>query len=53
VGKNLLQGEIAERPEPRIDSLGYIDLAILYGLALGVGAKTSLGYSSFEVIRYE
>jgi len=45
--------DIAEKPKPEIESLGYIDLAILYGLTLGVGAKTSLGYSSFEVIKYE
>jgi CRISPR-associated protein Cmr6 len=45
--------DVAEKPEPRMESLGYIDLAILYSLALGIGAKTSLGYSSFEVIKYE
>jgi CRISPR-associated protein Cmr6 len=45
--------DIAEKPKPEIESLGYIDLAILYGLTLGIGAKTSLGYSSFEVIKYE
>jgi CRISPR-associated protein Cmr6 len=46
-------GDIAEKPKPEMESLRYIDLAILYGLTLGIGAKTSLGYSSFEVIKYE
>jgi len=44
---------ISQKPEPDINKLGFIDVAVIYGLALGVGAKTSLGYSSFEVVKYE
>jgi len=44
---------ISQKPEADINKLGFIDVAVLYGLALGVGAKTSLGYSSFEVVKYE
>ena len=32
--------------------LTFLDNAIIYAMALGVGAKTSLGYSTFELISY-
>ncbi len=36
-----------------IEVVPWIDRAVLYAFAKGVGAKTSLSYSRFEVIRYE
>ncbi|MGC8870541.1 MAG: type III-B CRISPR module RAMP protein Cmr6, partial [Brevinematia bacterium] len=44
---------LSEKPEPDLNKLGWLDRALLYGLALGVGAKTALGYSQFEVTKYE
>ncbi len=31
----------------------WVDRAVLYAFAKGIGAKTSLGYSRFEVIKYD
>ena len=33
--------------------LGWVDLAVLYALGLGVGGKTRLGYSTLRIVRYE
>jgi len=40
-----------ERLDP--DTIPLLDLSVLYAFAMGVGAKTSVGYSRFEVIKYE
>jgi len=45
--------ELANKPVPDKDKLGILDLALLYGLSMGIGAKTALGYSQFLVITYE
>ncbi len=45
--------ELASKPVPDKDKLGILDLALLYGLSMGIGAKTALGYSQFLVIKYE
>ena len=45
--------DISPHPRPLIDELGLLDLAILYALGLGIGSKTSVGYSTFEVICYK
>lgn len=37
----------------RAETLGFLDLAVLYALGLGIGAKTRIGYSSFEIVKYE
>lgn len=38
---------------PTLNKLRLIDRAVLYALAKGVGAKTSVGYSRFELISYK
>jgi CRISPR-associated protein Cmr6 len=45
--------DLAVKPIPNIENLGKLDLALLYGLSMGMGAKTALGYSQFVVITYE
>jgi CRISPR-associated protein Cmr6 len=52
---DLLLGNLADQ---WVDALGLnvvplLDRAILYAFAKGVGAKTSVGYSRFAVVRYE
>lgn len=52
---DLLLGNLADQ---WVDDLGLnvvplVDRAILYAFAKGVGAKTSVGYSRFAVVRYE
>ena len=32
---------------------GFLDLAVLYALGTGIGAKTRIGYSSFDIVKYE
>lgn len=39
-------------PRPDMESLGWLDLSVLYAFASGVGAKTLIGYSIFEVMSY-
>ncbi len=51
-GPYRLRGDLAESPEQRLEALGSLDKAVLYALALGVGARTSVGYSRFEVVEY-
>lgn len=45
-------GDLAVQPEPDAAKLGLLDLAILYALGMGVGAKTSAGYSALKVVEY-
>jgi CRISPR type III-B/RAMP module RAMP protein Cmr6 len=45
--------DLAANPIPDMEKLGKLDLALLYGLSMGIGAKTALGYSQFVVITYE
>ncbi|MEM2914637.1 MAG: type III-B CRISPR module RAMP protein Cmr6 [Candidatus Bathyarchaeia archaeon] len=45
--------DISRKPEPKEESLGLLDLAVLLALKTGVGAKITLGYSTFEVVKYE
>jgi CRISPR type III-B/RAMP module RAMP protein Cmr6 len=45
--------DLAAKPIPDTENLGKLDLALLYGLSMGIGAKTALGYSQFVVITYE
>ena len=45
--------DLAAKPIPDMEKLGKLDLALLYGLSMGIGAKTALGYSQFVVITYE
>jgi len=45
--------DLAVKSIPNIENLGKLDLALLYGLSMGMGAKTALGYSQFVVITYE
>jgi CRISPR-associated protein Cmr6 len=44
---------LINKPLPDLNKLGLLDKALLYGLAIGIGAKTALGYSQFMVIKYE
>jgi CRISPR-associated protein Cmr6 len=45
--------DLAVKPIPDMEKLGKLDLALLYGLSMGIGAKTALGYSQFVVVTYE
>jgi CRISPR-associated protein Cmr6 len=45
--------DLVDKPIPDMEKLGKLDLALLYGLSMGIGAKTALGYSQFVVITYE
>jgi CRISPR-associated protein Cmr6 len=45
--------DLVTKPIPDIENLGKLDLALLYGLSMGIGAKTALGYSQFVVVTYE
>jgi CRISPR-associated protein Cmr6 len=45
--------DLAVKLIPDMEKLGKLDLALLYGLSMGIGAKTALGYSQFVVITYE
>lgn len=50
-----LRGEsfdIAWIPQMDLTLLGLVDQAVLYSFIRGVGAKTSLGYSRFEIVEY-
>jgi CRISPR-associated protein Cmr6 len=38
---------------PTVDRLGTVDRGLLYAFFRGVGAKTALGYSRFEILEYE
>jgi len=46
------KADLSPSPKPTPETLALLDLAILYSLKTGVGAKTSLGYSSLEVLEY-
>jgi CRISPR-associated protein Cmr6 len=45
--------DLVDKPIPDMEKLGKLDLALLYGLSMGIGAKTALGYSQFVVVTYE
>jgi CRISPR-associated protein Cmr6 len=45
--------DFSKKPSPNIEELGSLDLAVLLAMRMGVGAKTMLGYSTFELVRYE
>ncbi|MEM1943893.1 MAG: type III-B CRISPR module RAMP protein Cmr6 [Candidatus Caldarchaeum sp.] len=47
-----LDADLAENPVAEISSLGVVDMGLLYSFYRGVGAKTSVGYSRFEVVEY-
>ncbi len=51
--KNSREADIAEDPVPKMEELGLLDSAVLYAFSRGVGAKTSVGYSVFEIVSYE
>lgn len=44
---------ILGRREPEEKGLGLLDLSLLLALKKGIGAKTTLGYSTFEIVKYE
>lgn len=44
---------ILERLAPEEKGLGLLDLSLLLALKQGIGAKTMLGYSTFEIVKYE
>lgn len=50
-GRKLSLSELLENLEK--DPLGIVDRGLLYAFIRGVGAKTAVGYSIFEVLRYE
>ena len=52
LGKGIRK-DISPTPRPIMSELGLLDLAILYALGLGVGGKTSVGYSTFKVTCYK
>ncbi|MEM4310905.1 MAG: type III-B CRISPR module RAMP protein Cmr6 [Nitrososphaerales archaeon] len=45
--------DLAETPVQDLTKLGILDLGLLYAFCRGVGAKTSVGYSRFEILSYE
>jgi CRISPR-associated protein Cmr6 len=51
--RNFKDADLAEEPIPHVDELGIVDRGLLYSFYKGVGAKTSVGYSKFEVVSYE
>ncbi|MDW8044998.1 MAG: type III-B CRISPR module RAMP protein Cmr6 [Nitrososphaerota archaeon] len=51
--KNSKDSDLAETPIPDLNELGILDRGLLYAFYRGVGAKTSVGYSRFEVLSYE
>jgi len=46
------EADLSPSPKPDLQTLALLDLALLYSLKTGVGAKTCLGYSSLEVVEY-
>ncbi|MEM2371304.1 MAG: RAMP superfamily CRISPR-associated protein [Thermofilaceae archaeon] len=51
--KHIFEGDLATVNNVTIDVLPSLDLAVLYALSRGVGAKTSIGYSRFELLEYK
>ncbi|MEM3404678.1 MAG: type III-B CRISPR module RAMP protein Cmr6 [Sulfolobales archaeon] len=51
--RNSKDSDLAETPIPDPNMLGILDLGLLYSFYRGVGAKTAVGYSRFEVLSYE
>jgi len=50
--KHIFEGDLAAASNVTVDVLPSLDLAVLYALSRGVGAKTSIGYSRFELLEY-
>ncbi|MGQ9514588.1 MAG: type III-B CRISPR module RAMP protein Cmr6 [Thermoproteota archaeon] len=46
------EGDITTEPKADIEELGLVDLSVIYALNLGVGAKTSAGYSALKIEEY-
>lgn len=44
---------ILRTPEPKEKDLGLLDLSLLLALKMGIGAKTMLGYSTFDIVKYK
>lgn len=44
--------DLAETPDQDLSRLGILDRGLLYAFYRGVGAKTSVGYSRFEILEY-
>ena len=44
---------IKEKGLKSVNAVPWVDIAVLYAFARGVGAKTSLGYSRFKLIQYK
>jgi len=51
-GSDLAKVLLSRKVEIASSMIPWVDRAVLYAFARGVGAKTSLGYSRFNVIRY-
>ncbi|MEM4455605.1 MAG: RAMP superfamily CRISPR-associated protein [Thermofilaceae archaeon] len=51
--KHIFEGDLAAANNVTVDVLPSLDLAVLYALSRGVGAKTSIGYSRFELLEYK
>ncbi|MEM0083859.1 MAG: type III-B CRISPR module RAMP protein Cmr6 [Candidatus Methanomethylicia archaeon] len=51
--RNSQYADLAETPAQDLNRLGIVDLGLLYSFYKGVGAKTSIGYSKFEILSYE
>ncbi|MEM2922354.1 MAG: type III-B CRISPR module RAMP protein Cmr6, partial [Candidatus Bathyarchaeia archaeon] len=51
--KDSQDSDLAETPVQDLSRLGILDRGLLYSFYRGVGAKTSVGYSRFEILSYE
>ncbi|MEM3624595.1 MAG: hypothetical protein QXL52_04775, partial [Nitrososphaerales archaeon] len=51
--KDSQESDLAETPVQDINKLGILDRGLLYSFYRGVGAKTAVGYSRFEIVSYE
>ncbi|MEM4639450.1 MAG: type III-B CRISPR module RAMP protein Cmr6 [Thermofilum sp.] len=50
--RHIYEGDLAAAKDATVDVLPSLDLAVIYALSRGVGAKTSVGYSRFELLEY-
>jgi CRISPR-associated protein Cmr6 len=51
--KDSQHSDLVETSIQDINKLGIVDLGLLYSFYRGIGAKTSIGYSRFEILSYE
>jgi len=51
--KDSQNSDLAETLVQDLNKLGIVDLGLLYSFYKGIGAKTSIGYSRFEILSYE